>query len=127
MRLRCMWRSKPSSRFIRLAARRASLCIVVHNRERITQIMFEASNAPAMHVAIQAELSLYTSGRKRGIDRLCATVRSPIHRRFSVAADSSAMFGSRQADLVFDTGFSLEAFCWGVSPVSGLSHELRYA
>ena len=37
------------------------------NRERISQIMFEASNVPAMYVAFQAVLSLYASGRTTGI------------------------------------------------------------
>ena len=37
------------------------------NRERMTQIMFEAFNVPAMNVAIQAVLSLYASGRTTGI------------------------------------------------------------
>merc|ERR1719315_900325 len=37
------------------------------NRERMTQIMFEAFNVPAMYVAIQAVLSLYASGRTTGI------------------------------------------------------------
>jgi len=37
------------------------------NRERMTQIMFETFNAPAMYVAIQAVLSLYASGRTTGI------------------------------------------------------------
>jgi len=37
------------------------------NRERMTQIMFETFNAPAMYVAIQGVLSLYASGRTTGI------------------------------------------------------------
>lgn len=37
------------------------------NRERMTEIMFETFNTPAMYVAIQAVLSLYASGRTTGI------------------------------------------------------------
>ncbi|GBE62667.1 actin [Babesia ovata] len=37
------------------------------NREKMTTIMFETHNVPAMYVAIQAVLSLYSSGRTTGI------------------------------------------------------------
>ena len=41
------------------------------NREKMTQIMFETFNVPAMYVAIQAVLSLYASGRTTGLFKIC--------------------------------------------------------
>uniref|UniRef100_A0A672GGG3 Actin alpha 1, skeletal muscle n=1 Tax=Salarias fasciatus TaxID=181472 RepID=A0A672GGG3_SALFA len=41
------------------------------NREKMTQIMFETFNVPAMYVAIQAVLSLYASGRTTGTIMKC--------------------------------------------------------
>ena len=39
------------------------------NREKMVEIMFEAFEVPATYIAIQAVLSLYGSGRTRGMQK----------------------------------------------------------
>jgi actin-related protein len=57
------------------------------NREKMTQIMFETFNSPAMYVAIQAVLSLYASGRGVGIMMDCGdgvTHTVPVYQGYAL-------------------------------------------
>jgi len=58
------------------------------NREKMTEIMFETFNVPAYYLAIQAVLSLYSSGRTTGLvldsgDGVTHTV--PVYEGFSLS------------------------------------------
>uniref|UniRef100_A0A4W5PXK0 Actin alpha 1, skeletal muscle n=1 Tax=Hucho hucho TaxID=62062 RepID=A0A4W5PXK0_9TELE len=58
------------------------------NREKMTQIMFETFNVPAMYVAIQAVLSLYASGRTTGKNLPHAIMKCDIDIRKDLYANN---------------------------------------
>jgi actin len=62
------------------------------NREKMTQIMFETFNCPAMYVAIQAVLSLYASGRTTG---MITMMRASFSCQYSTCSASEKYFSCR--------------------------------
>ncbi len=91
------------------------------NREKMTQIMFETFNVPAMYVAIQAVLSLYASGRTTGKRTCCNLSGGYTHTAFKatviiylwptkpvlshwcifVAIANNTLYGSKMNDFFF--------------------------
>ena len=71
------------------------------NREKMTQIMFETFNAPAIYVAIQAVLSLYAPGRTTGLVFDCGDGVShavPIYEGYSIASTHVDLSGHDLTD-----------------------------
>ena len=57
------------------------------NRERMTQMMFETFNVPAIYVMSQAALVLYSSGRTTGLVMNCGETQSqavPVYEGYPV-------------------------------------------
>ncbi|CAK8692919.1 unnamed protein product [Clavelina lepadiformis] len=72
------------------------------NREKMSEIMFETFNVPALYVANQATLSLYAFSRTTGIVLVCGDGVShtvPINNGYALTNATSAALGLARRDL----------------------------
>ena len=105
------------------------------NREKMTQIMFENHNVPAMYVARHAHLALYASGRNCGIsfDSGFGTCRAvPVYEGYSMPSLAQQMDVAGRAltdhmdSLMEGKGHSLGSSALGRQVVSDIKEKFAY-
>eukprot|EP01121_Diplochlamys_sp_Union-15-3_P007927 TRINITY_DN2058_c0_g4_i2.p1 TRINITY_DN2058_c0_g4~~TRINITY_DN2058_c0_g4_i2.p1 ORF type:complete len:273 (-),score=43.48 TRINITY_DN2058_c0_g4_i2:72-890(-) len=99
------------------------------NREKLTQIMFETFNAPAIHIAKTGILSLYASGRTSG---LCLesgegiTQVLPIYEGYSIDGAIKAIeFGGREITDYFLKICSERGYCFTTTAEREVVREMK--